>query len=267
MQGQRIPIGEVTLNVVIQGEGEPVLLAHGFPLDHSMWEAQINVLAAEGYQVIAPDLRGFGKSDPAKDKTTMSQFADDLSRLLAKLNVTKPVTFCGLSMGGYIAWQFFLRHRARLARLILCDTRANDDDENVARGRLVMAAEVERFGLEKAPGTMLPKLLGPVTLEKNEAVVEALRATILRQDPAGVAAAQRGMAERQNVVDVLPTIDVPTLLICGDADAITPPEVMQEMAAAIPGAEYAEIAHAGHMAPMERAVETNTAMLDFLKST
>ncbi|MCC9606445.1 alpha/beta hydrolase [Blastopirellula sp. JC732] len=266
MQGERIPIGEVTLNVVIRGEGEPILLAHGFPLDHSMWEAQINVLAAEGYQVIAPDLRGFGGSDPAKDKTTMAQFADDLSRLLAKLNVTKPVTFCGLSMGGYIAWQFFLRHRTRLARLILCDTRANDDDEKVARGRLVMAAEVERFGLEKVPGTMLPKLIAPITLEKNEAVVAALQAAILRQDPAGVAAAQRGMAERQNVVELLSTIDVPTLVICGEVDAITPPDVMRAIADAIPCAEYVEIAGAGHMAPMERAVETNTAILNFLKS-
>lgn len=267
MQGERIPIGEVTLNVVIRGEGEPVLLAHGFPLDHSMWEAQINVLAAEGYQVIAPDLRGFGDSDPAQGKTTMAQFADDLSRLLAKLNVTRPVTFCGLSMGGYIAWQFFQRHRTRLARLILCDTRANDDDEKVARGRLVMAAEVERFGVEKVPDTMLPKLLAPIALEKNLAVVESLRATILRQDPAGVAAAQRGMAERQNVVDLLPTIDVPTLVLCGEVDAITPTDVMQAIAADIPGAKYVEIAGAGHMAPMERAVEANTAILDFLKTT
>ncbi|EAQ77251.1 alpha/beta fold hydrolase [Blastopirellula marina] len=267
MQGERIPIGEVTLNVVIRGEGEPVLLAHGFPLDHSMWEAQINVLAAEGYQVIAPDLRGFGESDPATDKTTMAQFADDLSRLLAKLNVTQPVTFCGLSMGGYIAWQFFQRHRTRLARLILCDTRANDDDEKVARGRLVMAAEVERFGVAKVPSTMVPKLLSPISFEKNAAVVQSLEAMILRQDPAGVAAAQRGMAERENVVHLLPTIDVPTLVICGEADSITPPDVMQEIAAAIADSQYVEIAGAGHMAPMERSVEVNTAILNFLKTS
>ncbi|MFI4874976.1 MAG: alpha/beta fold hydrolase [Blastopirellula sp. JB062] len=266
MQGERIPIGEVTLNVVIRGEGEPVLLAHGFPLDHSMWEAQINVLSAEGYQVIAPDLRGFGQSDAAAEKTTMRQFADDLSRLLAKLNVTRPVTFCGLSMGGYVAWQFFQHHRARLARLILCDTRANDDDEKVARGRLVMAAEVERFGLEKVPETMTPKLIAPITFEKNSAVVQSLREMILRQDRGGVAAAQRGMAERENVTGLLSTIDVPSLVICGGEDVITPPDVMRAIAAEIPDASYVEIAGAGHMAPLERAVETNTAILDFLKT-
>src|SRR5262245_22137150 len=119
----QISVGSVSLNVLDEGRGHPLLLVHGFPLDHSMWKGQIGELS-KNFRVIAPDLRGFGQSSPISGDdavVTMAQFADDLAALLAAMSVAEPVTFCGLSMGGYIAWQFAARNPQRLARLILCD--------------------------------------------------------------------------------------------------------------------------------------------------
>src|SRR5688572_20983782 len=109
-----IQVGDIRLNVIEKGRGTPLLLVHGYPLDHSMWRGQIDGFADE-FRVIAPDLRGFGLSDVTPGTVTMEQMADDLAALLDALAIQGPVVFCGLSMGGYVAWQFALRHRARLA--------------------------------------------------------------------------------------------------------------------------------------------------------
>src|SRR5262245_42773822 len=103
-----IRAGSTRLNVVEQGKGPPLLLAHGYPLDHSMWQGQLDGLS-DKFRVIAPDLRGFGDSDVVPGAATMEQMADDLAELLTALVVKEPVVFCGLSMGGYVAWQFALR--------------------------------------------------------------------------------------------------------------------------------------------------------------
>src|SRR5262245_49111398 len=105
-----IRAGSIQLNVVERGKGQPFLLAHGYPLDHSMWQGQIDGLS-DKFRVIAPDLRGFGSSDTTSGTVTMEQMADDLAVLLTALAVNEPIVFCGLSMGGYVGWQFALRHR------------------------------------------------------------------------------------------------------------------------------------------------------------
>ena len=112
MQG-KWKVRGLNLNVVESGAGLPVLLVHGFPLDHTMWQPQLEALAGEAH-VVAPDLRGFGASDAGGETVSMEDYADDLAALLDARTIQEPVVFCGLSMGGYIAWQFFLRHRERL---------------------------------------------------------------------------------------------------------------------------------------------------------
>ncbi|MEX2025908.1 MAG: alpha/beta fold hydrolase, partial [Pirellulaceae bacterium] len=106
----RITFGDISLTVTERGARVPLLLIHGFPLDHTMWSAQIDALARQN-RVIAPDLRGFGGSDVTPGTVTMAQYADDLAQLLDAMQVREPVVFCGLSMGGYVAWQFWARHR------------------------------------------------------------------------------------------------------------------------------------------------------------
>ena len=188
-----IRLSDCELFVEQRGAGPVILLVHGFPLDHSMWHEQIAALAPD-FHVIAPDLRGFGRSGGAADIVTMAQFADDLADLLTVLDVGTPITFCGLSMGGYIAWQFWKRHREKLARLILCDTRAAADTDEVAAGRLTTSDTVLRDGSGSLVDVMVEKLFAAGTKESNRGVIEATVKVINAAPPEGVAGALRGMA-------------------------------------------------------------------------
>lgn len=261
----KIDIGEVQLNVVDAGQGPPLLLVHGFPLDHTMWQGQIEALSASR-RVIAPDLRGFGDSDVTDDVVTMEQFADDLAALLDALAVAEPVAFCGLSMGGYIGWQFFQRHRGRLSHLIQCDTRATADTNEARAARLKAAEIVLKEGTQPIAASMLPKLFAESTAADNPTVVEATRQVMLNTSRQAIAAAQRGMAERPDVTALLGAIDVPTLILVGQHDVISPPDEMRAIAAAIPGARFVQIDAAGHMAPLEQPAAFNAAIREFLTS-
>jgi 3-oxoadipate enol-lactonase len=256
-----------------RGSGKPILLVHGFPLNHAMWAAQFDVLAAQ-YRVIAPDLRGFGRSVslPCDNslpcgKTTMPQFADDMAALLDAIAVREPIVFCGLSMGGYIAFSFLRKYAARLRGLILCDTRAAADAPATAEARLVAADGVLRDGPRSLVEGMLPRVFGKTTLERHPAVVESLRQTMMSAPVSAIAAAQRGMAERVDATDLLATIACPTLVLVGEEDLSSPPAEMRVMARAIPHSQYIEIPSAGHLTPMENPAAVNTALLAFLAAT
>jgi 3-oxoadipate enol-lactonase len=249
---------------VENGKGQSLLLVHGYPLDHSMWQGQITGLA-DVSRVIAPDLRGFGQSDVISGTATMAQMADDLATMLDTLEIEQPVVFCGLSMGGYVAWQFALRHGQRLAKLILCDTRAVADTPQAAAGRRETADRVLSEGSKVAAEALVPKLFAPATYQAQPAIVEATRQVILRTKPEGIAAALRGMAERPDVTSQLVQIDVPALVLCGQHDGISPPAEMRQIASVLPRAEYVEIANAGHMSPLEQPAVVNRAIRSFLE--
>lgn len=254
---------DLRLNVVERGQGAPLMLVHGYPLDHSMWQGQLAALSA-ACRVIAPDLRGLGASDVAPGTATMEQLADDLAKLLDAMQINEPVFFCGLSMGGYVAWQFALRHRARLSKLILCDTRAIADSPEAAAGRRKTAEKVLAEGAAIAADAIVPKLFAPATYRQQPQIVEATRQVILRTKPEGIAAALRGMAERPDVTAKLPQLDVPALVLCGQHDGISPPDEMRQIAAKLPNARFLEIADAGHMAPLEQPEAVNAAIREFL---
>lgn len=260
---QTIDLPDCRLNVLDEGSGPVLLLVHGFPLDHSMWREQVAAFAAS-HRVIAPDLRGFGKSTGASETISMSQLADDLVILLDRLDIHEPVTLCGLSMGGYIAWEFWRRHGARLARLIVCDTRAVADTPEGARGRQMLAAKVLSQGSSAAAEAMLPKLLAPATATTRPELVDSLQQTILATAPATLAAALRGLAARDDFSGLLSQISVPTLMLCGAHDAISPPAEMRGMAAAMPSARFVEVADAGHMSVLESPAAVNGAIREFV---
>lgn len=263
-----IPLGSASLNVVDEGRGPPILFVHGFPLDHSMWRGQLNDLSKD-FRILAPDLRGFGTSSPITGDdavVTMTQFAGDLAALLSALKVTEPVTLCGLSMGGYVAWQFAARHADKLARLILCDTKAAADTKEGAEGRQKLAAKVLAEGSQVAAEAMLSKLFSKRSIESQAACVEETRQVILRTSPQAIAAALRGMAAREDFTSRLTAVSVPTLVLCGAEDVITPASEMRTMAASISDAENVEIPAAGHMAPLEAPAAVNQAVRKFLNS-
>ena len=248
---KRVDVGDFSLAVLDQGSGPTLLFLHGFPLDGSMWNAQREAFS-DRYRVVVPDLRGFGASDATDGLATMEQLADDVARLLDALGIATPVILAGLSMGGYVAWQFWRRHPERLRALLLCNTRALADAPEIARGRLQTAEAVLAQGPQIMAEPMLRRLFAPETWQAMPERVEAMRRIIHHASPRGVAAALRGMAERPDVTDWLPEISVPTLLVGGEHDGISPPAEMREIAARMPHAEYREVPAAGHMAPYER---------------
>jgi 3-oxoadipate enol-lactonase len=256
-------VGDLWINVIDRGLGSPVLLVHGFPLDHRMWASQIDALATR-HRVIAVDLRGFGETYGAAGTTTMDRFADDLRLVLDQLRVDEPVAFCGLSMGGYVAFEFWRRHSVRVRSLVLLDTRAVADTEDAARNRRLQADRILATGTDDLADQMLPKLLAPASLMGQPQTVGRIREMIQKAQPAGVAAALRGMAERPDSTGILSTIHVPTLCVVGEHDAISPAEEMRGMAAQIPNAEFALIPDSGHMSTMENPGAVNDVLLTFL---
>ena len=251
-----------------RGEGQPILLVHGFPLDHTMWNAQIEALSAQA-RVIAPDVRGFGESplgdvDPERG-ISMEQYADELAELLSALNITQPIVLAGFSMGGYIAWQFVRKHGDRLRALIQCDTRAIADTDEARAGRIKMAEKVAEWGSRRVAEMMGPKLFSPQALESRPQLMAELRRVAAATPPAAIAAAQRGMAARPDVTNMLPSIRVPTLVLVGADDAISSSAEMRNIADVIPNAEFVEIPNAGHMTTMEKPEEVNAGMSGFLK--
>lgn len=258
-------VGGDTFALLDEGRGPPVLLVHGFPLDHTMWSAQIAALTPR-HRVLAPDLRGFGGSVVTEGTVTMPQFADDLAALLDALDITERVTYVGFSMGGYIAWPFVQRHARRLNGLVLCDTRAVGDTPEGAEGRLAMADRVEAEGAKVAADAMLPKLLAPGRAERDPQLAATLRATMLATDPRGIAAAQRGMAQRADATPKLRDLNLPTLVIVGEHDAIAKRDEMRALAKAIPRSRFVEVPGAGHTAPMEEPDAVNVALLSFVES-
>lgn len=248
------------------GTGPVLLLLHGFPLDNTLWKEQMPVLSRT-HRVIAPDLRGFGSSplpEPPPDRWTMADHAEDMVQLLDALEISEPVQVCGLSMGGYVALDLWKRHTQRVARLLLVHTRAIADTDAVRAVRREQASQVRQQGTGFIAEGMMPKLLHPETPRQQPAVASFTRAMMARAKPAGVIAALSGMAARPDMTAELAHIRVPTLVLVGEADAISSPEEMKGIADAIPGSRFVQIPKAGHLSPLEQPAAFNAALAEFL---
>jgi pimeloyl-ACP methyl ester carboxylesterase len=246
-----------------EGRGDAFVLLHGFPFDRSMWREQAEVLSAN-FRVIAPDLRGLGETPlGGVDEGTMDEMAEDVAALLDALNVERAV-LGGLSMGGYVAFEFFRRFPVRVRALVLADTRPQGDDDEGKRTREENARKVLREGMRPLVDSMLPKLLSASTRERRPDVVERVSAMMLAVRPEGAAAALRGMAVRRDQTEMLSRIDVPTLVLVGTEDAITPPSDAEAMAAKIEGSRLVRVEGAAHLSNVERPEEFNRALVDFV---
>ena len=241
--------------------GTALLLIHGFPLDHRMWAPQLVGLSAD-VRVIAPDLRGFGRSEVTPEPLTMEQHADDLAALLDHLALERAVVV-GLSMGGYIAFAFWRRHRERVQALVLLDTRAEPDAPQAKASRDSAVAKVRQAGSAAIAGEMLPRLLAPANLS-NRRIADRAQTMMAEQPVEGVAGALAGLRDRADSRPTLPTISVPTLVLVGEHDALTPPADAAAMAAAIPGARLVVVPRAGHLSTLENPRAVNRAIRDFL---
>jgi pimeloyl-ACP methyl ester carboxylesterase len=231
-----------------------------------MWQEQVSGVGSI-YRVIAPDLRGHGESPAPEGVYTMDEMADDVVELLDSLSISEQVVLGGLSMGGYVALSLVVRYPDRVRGLMLFDTRAGADTLEAAQNREASArAILAADAVKELVDAMIPKLFAPITLEQRPERVEPLRAVMENNTPRGIAGALRGMAIRLDRRADLPGIRVPTLVLVGEHDAITPSAEAKALAAAIPGAELEVIPESGHMAPYENPSAANAVILRFLKS-
>lgn len=252
---------DLTLALDVQGDGYPILFIHGFPLDRTVWRQVMATLT--GWRRIAPDLRGMGLSD-IPDAYSMAAYAEDLEALLDTLKVQQAVV-CGLSMGGYIAFEMLRLHPARVRALILCNTRAEPDSEEAKQRRDETIALVRREGTAALVGLMLPQLLAPASLTTMPHVVDHVRTMIAGNSPAGMVGALQAMRDRPDSRPLLSRINVPTLVIAGKDDQLIPSAASKKMAEAIPGAQLTLIPDAGHLAPLEQPVAVSRVISEFLE--
>jgi 3-oxoadipate enol-lactonase len=260
---KQVRVGDAQLAVLDQGQGEPILFIHGFPLDHSMWQAQIEAFS-KTHRVLAVDLRGFGQSTVTPGTVSMEQFADDLIGLLDALGISQPVVLCGLSMGGCICWPIIRKHPDRVRALIACDTRVAADTPEGADVRYKTAEKVLKEGPSVVAEGMIPKLFSEQTRTNNSTLVEATRSVILGNQPEGIAAGLRALATRPDVTSEALSFAKPTLGIVGEHDPISSPDEMRGWISKMPQAELVVAPGAGHMAPLENPGVVNPAIERFL---
>jgi pimeloyl-ACP methyl ester carboxylesterase len=244
------------------GTGAPVILVHGYPLDGAMWSGVARALMSR-FRVLKPDLPGRGDS-PAASSGRMEDYADFLAAILAAL--AQPAGLAGFSMGGYAALALARRRPEHLAALALVDTRAQADDEAGRAKRDESIATVRSSGVAPIADTMIPKLLSPASAG-NRDLVDRVRRIMLRQKPETVEADLMALRDRSDSRAALPGIGIPTLVVVGAEDALTPPADSEAMASAIPGARLTTIPGAGHLAPMERPGAVAAALSEFFGGT
>lgn len=260
-----IKSGDTEIAYQVLGSGSPVVLLHPFPVHHEFWLPAAQALTSR-YQLILPDLRGHGESgagaDADRSPATMEKHAGDLARILDHAELGR-VPLAGVSIGGYVLFEFWRRDRGRVAGLAFCNTKASADSSEARAGRLQAAADVLERGTEPFFESMVPKLLGQTTRDSRPDLVDGALRMMRKMSAANVAQVQRGMAERPDSVADLKTINVPTLLLTGDEDILTGPPEAELMRRNIAGSELKIIRHAGHYAPWEQAAEVGRVLRQF----
>jgi len=260
---QNLAVRGVATGLDVLGNGDAVVFVHGFPLDRTMWREITGTLT--GWKRVSPDLRGLGASDIPSTGCSMAEYSDDLAALLDQLDLDN-VVLCGLSMGGYVAFEFLKRHRNRVRGLMLLNTRADEDDEVARANRNETIAAVKRDGVEVLEDLLLHRLVAPDSIETMPHVIERLRGMLKGHSAEGVIGALEAMRDRNDSRQQLSSIDVPTLVVAGKEDRLISVQASQELAAAIPGAQFTVIAEAGHLTPMEQPISTGRVIRQFLDS-
>jgi pimeloyl-ACP methyl ester carboxylesterase len=247
------------------GNGIPLLLIHGYPLNRILWAPQLHGLA-DVARVLAPDLRGHGDSQVMPGVYWMELLAGDLNAFLDALEITDPVVICGLSMGGYIALAFHRKYASRMAGLILTATRAGADSPEGKAGRDQAAQTAQEKGLSAIADAMLPKMLSPKTYEQRPELVNRVRTIMEDNSLEAILGDLEGMKERPDSTPALQEIHLPTLILHGADDQIIPVKEAEAMRDAIPNARLQLIPDAGHLLNLEQPDLFNQAVRSFLQS-
>ncbi len=244
------------------GDGPPVVLLHPFPVHHEFWLPVAETLSAR-YRLILPDLRGHGESGVGEGPATMQKHSADLARVMDDTEVGR-AAMVGVSIGGYAIFEFWRKHRERVAGLGLCNTKAPADTPEARAGRLEAASDVLERGTEPFFESMMPKLFGKRTRENRPDLVDGALRMMRKMSADDIAQVQRGMAERADSIETLKTIDVPTLILTGDEDLMTGVNEAELMRQRIAGSRVRVIPKAGHYSPWEQPEEAARLLRNFL---
>jgi pimeloyl-ACP methyl ester carboxylesterase len=258
----KIEINGIQLDYRDQGEGLPVFFIHAFPLNQTMWDEQLHEFR-KMCRTITLDLRGFGNSEVPPGPYLMDRMSADVRGLMSALDIEDAV-LVGLSMGGYISLAFYRNYPGAVKGMVLADTRASSDTHEARKRRLGSAEKAEREGTSAIAADMVPLLLGRSTIERKPEVVSRIRTMIEANSPAGIAAAQRGMAERPDSTYILAGIDRPTLIVVGSEDSLTPVAEAEALRNGIPHSRLCVIKDAGHLTNLEQPAQFNSALSEFL---
>ncbi|MBL0007291.1 MAG: alpha/beta hydrolase [Saprospiraceae bacterium] len=245
------------------GEGAiPIIFLHGFPFDKSMWAGQLEFLKS-GYRVIACDIRGFGASHDETSYLTINLFADDLVVFMSKLNIDKAI-ICGLSMGGFIALNAQKRFPDRFEALILCDTQCIADTPEVNAKRYKTIDEINTNGVTGFNEGFIKSVFHKDSLTDKKEIVEQVRGVVFSNSQQIITMGLKALAERAETCSTLAEIDIPTLIVCGREDVVTPLAQSESMHKAIEGSILQVIDDAGHVSNLEQPFEFNKHLYDFL---
>ncbi len=243
MEVHKVNIDGINLAYTRRGKGVPLVLIHGYPLDHSIWE-ELAPLIEHDFDLIMPDLRGFGESDVMEADDSMLDYARDIAGLLSRLRIQKAF-LAGHSMGGYIALAFAREYEERVSGLAMVASQMAADTPERKEGRRATARQVLQQGVGVVVETMAPKL------SAEPRVQQFVRALIEQQPPLGIVAALTAMADRPDSSEIFAGFPFPVTVVHGDADALIPVERAREMKAALPSLHYVELPGIGHMPMME----------------
>lgn len=261
----KLKCGDTDVFYTVRGSGAPLILLHPFPTNHRFWD-DCAPLLENRYQLIIPDLRAHGDSAPGDGAATMDKHAQDLLLLCNELGLGRAL-FAGVSIGGYVLFEFWRRSRDRVAALILSNTRAAADSPEQRANRERSMLDVQQRGPGPFIEATLPKLLSETTVRTRPDRVEAARALMARMTVKGIVAGLQGMAARPDSRPTLKTIDVPTLIIAGDEDTSTPRAEAELMHAGISGSRLEVVPRAGHFAALEQPEYAARLMRGFLEQT
>ncbi len=258
----KVSINGLSVNTFGNQNQQPIIFIHGFPYDHSMWENQINFLK-EKYFCVAYDARGLGESYVGDGQYTMEAYVNDLFSIINELKLKRQI-LCGLSMGGYIALRSVERSMETFKALILCDTKSEADDDAAKLKRATGINQINTEGLIKFVDAFVTNCFAEETPKEQEKLFLTTLFKSHKHDPVGVKGALIAIMSRTDTTSFLYKINIPTLVLCGSFDKLTPPLVMRAMSEKIPRSEFAVIPRAGHMSPLENPECVNDLIGGFL---
>ena len=253
------------LSVLVKGnqKKKAIIFLHGFPYDHTMWHAQVEAFS-EDYYCIAYDIRGLGASAVGDGQFTMESFVDDLEMIISELNIENPPILCGFSMGGYIALRALERMEKAFSAVILCNTSSQSDDDEKKLDRSDVIRRINAQGLSTFSKNFIGRCYSEEYKKAHKDIIDKRITKSMKFNSIGVKGCILAMLTRTDTTSYLPQITLPTLVLCGELDMITPPDKMSLLAKQIKGSEFVVLKNAAHMSVIENATDANEAIKVFL---